>query len=99
MKRVIHMFFVAILCGCGALRPLTAADADMRDYEDYALGGDWHAHLAKKLALGQRYLDKHPDGAWAADVRAQFEVGEAKLFARSKEDREVAMTYLTDLPN
>ncbi len=99
MKLVAYILSVAVCCGCGALRPLTAADADMRDYEDYALGGDWHAHLAEKLALGQRYLDKHPNGAWADDVRAQFELGEATLLARAKEDREVAMTYLSYLPN
>lgn len=99
MKLVVCMLLASVLCGCGALRPLTAADADMRDYEDYALGGDWHAHLAEKLALAQKYLDRHPDGAWADDVRAQFELGEAKLNERAKEDREVAMTYLTYLPN
>lgn len=99
MKHVTCMLLAAALCGCGFMRPLTAANADMRDYQDYALGGDEHAHLARKLALAQRYLDRHPDGAWAADVREAYDRGEAVLFERAKQSREGAIGYLTDLPN
>lgn len=78
---------------------MTASSADLRDYQDYALGGDEHARLGDKLALAQRYLQRHPTGAWAEDVRAEYDQGEAKYFARAQDDRQIAMEYLTVLPN
>jgi hypothetical protein len=51
-----------------------------------------------RLANAQRYLEKHPRGAYAAEVRAYFEREEARWFAEARASSERAMAYLTELP-
>jgi len=82
------------LAGCATLRPLTAASADQEDYQTIRLvSGD-----GERLVAAQRYLVRHPDGAWAADVRAEYERAEAAFFERAKASRAGAIDYLAFLP-
>ena len=83
------------LVGCATLRPVTAASADLEDYQTIRLV----SNEGERLVAAQRYLSRHPDGAWAADVRAQFERAEAAYFEQAKESRAGAIGYLAVLPS
>jgi len=83
------------LVGCVALRPLAAQSADQEDYQTIRLvSGE-----GERLVAAQRYLERHPDGAWAADVRAELERAENAYFERAKESRTGAIDYLVFLPS
>lgn len=100
MKYVNYMFLVAIFCGCAALRPITAGPSDFADFSTYhrAPSGSF-AERAKKLKLAWAYLAAHPGGAYASDVRAEFDVGEESLFESAKGDRDAAVELLAALPD
>lgn len=83
------------LAGCAALRPLTAQSADQEDYQTIRLV----SNEGERLAAAERYLARHPRGAWAVDVRADYERREATYFDQAKESREGAIGYLALLPS
>jgi hypothetical protein len=84
----------AALIGCGAPTQMLAAPADLADYRAFRTA----AYEGDRLAKGQAYLESHPDGAWAGEVREAFETEEAAWFERSKSSRFLARAYLASLP-
>lgn len=82
------------LSACAELRPLTAASADQEDYQTLRL----LSNEGERLAAAERYLARHPDGAWAAEVRGQYERAEEAYFEQAKESRGGAIDYLALLP-
>jgi len=84
-----------ILTGCAVLRPVTAGSADQEDYQTIRLV----SNEGERLVAAQRYLAKHPNGAWAADVRAEYERAEAAFFQHATESRDGSIGYLAILPS
>jgi hypothetical protein len=80
--------------GCAALRSITAANDDLADYRAFRVA----AHEGTRLARAQRYLEAHPAGAWADEVRAIFEAEEPKFFEAASLSRDETREYLADLP-
>ena len=96
--RVLCMCSLASLAcaalGCAALRPVTASSGDLADYRETRTQRTW----GRRLAAMQRYLERRPDGAWAAEVREELDREEPRFFARASDSREGVRGYLTDLP-
>ena len=76
------------------MRPVTADSGDVADYRAYRAS----AHPGRRLARAQRYLEAHPRGAWASEVRAEFDADEARFFEAAKASRAKTRDYLVDLP-
>lgn len=90
MKKL-ALIFVA---GCAVVRPMVASNDNLADHRAFVLAraeGD-------RLAHAQRYLESHPRGAWAADVRAAFDVEEAAYYRNSTRSRDAAIDYIAWLP-
>lgn len=83
-----------LLAGCAELRPMTAPSDDLEDYRAYRVA----AAEGTRLARAQTYLERHPDGAWSAEVRAAFEEEEPRFYEKSQGSREGVRRYLADLP-
>jgi hypothetical protein len=86
---------VVVLGGCAAPRQMLAANDDLRDYRAFRVS----AHEGRRLFQAQRYLERHPKGAWADEVRAAFETEEAAWFDAAKTSRARAREYIVDLPD
>ncbi len=82
------------LTGCAVPRQMLATPDDLRDYRVFRTA----AHEGRRLAMAQRYLARHPDGAWAAEVRPLFEAEEEAWFEAAKSSRTRAREYVIDLP-
>jgi hypothetical protein len=82
------------LASCALARPMVASNADLSDYRAVALA----RAEGERLARATRYLDRHPDGAWAADVRAAFATEEPAYYQASTKSRSAALDYLAWLP-
>ncbi len=82
------------LCSCAAVRPLTASNADAADHRSFTLA----RAEGERLRLATHYLERHPDGAWAPDVRAAFDAEEPRYYAASQKSRAAAIDYLAWLP-
>ncbi len=80
--------------GCATLRPLTAGSGDLADYRSFRVA----AAPGTRLARAQSYLERHPKGAFADEVRAAWEDEEPRYFVRAQASREGALRYLVDLP-
>lgn len=76
-----------VLCGCTRL---VMPSSELDDYRAW--------RVTRRLADAQRYLENHPRGAYASEVRADFEREEARWFAEARASSERAMQYLIDLP-
>jgi hypothetical protein len=85
---------LAALGGCAVPRQMLATPDDLRDYRAFRLA----AHEGRRLAMAQRYLWRHPEGAWARDVRPLFEAEEEAWFEAAKTSRTRAREYVIDLP-
>jgi hypothetical protein len=85
---------LACSAGCAQLRPMLAGSDDLADYRAFRVADDEGVRLARALA----YLEKHPQGAWAADVRAIFDDEEPRYYERSQASRQAMLDYLTNLP-
>jgi hypothetical protein len=83
-----------VISGCSGMRAMTAPSGDLADYRAFRVA----AAEGTRLARAQRYLERHPDGAFAAEVRAAFEREEPRYFARAQRSRDDAAQYLADLP-
>jgi len=83
------------IAGCTALRPLTAGSGDLADYRAFRVA----AAPGTRLARAKKYLDQHPTGAFAEEVRAAWEDEEPRYFERAQASREGARRYLADLPD
>ena len=91
MKR----FLPLLLASCAFARPMTASNGDLADYRAVALAkteGD-------RLSRATRYLDRHPNGAWADDVRTAFANEEPAYYRACTTSRSAAIDYLAWLPH
>lgn len=85
---------VAMTMSCAALRPMTAAPADLEDYRSFRVA----AAEGTRLARAKKYLERHPSGTFAEEVRTAFEDEEPRFFEKASATREGARRYLADLP-
>jgi hypothetical protein len=81
--------------GCATFRPLIAGSGDLEDYRAYRVA----AAEGTRLARAQRYLARHPKGAFAEEVRAAYDEEEPRFFEASQRTQEGARRYLVDLPD
>src|SRR5208283_3180712 len=81
--------------GCGVSKQMFANPGDFADYRAFRSA----AQEGTRLSRAQQYLRRHPDGAWADEVRASFEVEEPTWFEGAKASRERARDYVVDLPH
>ena len=81
--------------GCTTLRPMTAGSGDLADYRAFRVA----AAPGTRLARAKKYLDQHPSGAFADEVRAVWEDEEPRYFQSAQASREGASRYLVDLPD
>ncbi|HEY8038301.1 MAG TPA: hypothetical protein VIF15_00835 [Polyangiaceae bacterium] len=82
------------LPGCSVPRQMLAAPDDLSEYRAFRAA----AHEGARLAAAQRYLEHHPRGAWADEVRLVFDAEEAAWFEAAKTSRSRAREYVVDLP-
>lgn len=82
------------LAGCTVPRQMLATPQDLEDYRAFRLA----AHQGQRLAAAQRYLVRHPQGAWVDEVRLVFEAEEGAWFEAAKTSRARAREYVVDLP-
>lgn len=80
--------------GCATFRPMLAGSGDLEDYRAFRVAGA----EGTRLARAQKYLARHPKGAFADEVRAAFEDEEPRYFEASQATQEGARRYLADLP-
>lgn len=73
---------------------MTASNDDLADHRAFTLERAEGARLSR--ALG--YLEKHPNGAWAADVRAAFDAEEPGYYRACTKSRAAAIDYIAWLP-
>jgi hypothetical protein len=85
---------VTTLLGCAVPQQMLASPADLTDYRAFRVA----AHEGRRLYEAQRYLARHPHGAWADEVRALFDSEEAAWFEAAKTSRVRAREYVVDLP-
>jgi hypothetical protein len=83
-----------LAAGCALPQQVLARPDDLADYRAFRMA----AHEGRRLYEAQRYLERHPRGAWADEVRAAFEVEEAAWFEAAKTSRTRAREYVIDLP-
>jgi hypothetical protein len=83
------------LCvSCVVPRQMIAAPDDLADYRAFRTA----RREGPRLAAAQAYLGRHPRGAWADEVRAEFESEEEAWFEAAKVSRSRARDYVVDLP-
>lgn len=82
------------LTGCATLRPITAAVDDEQDYRKLRTASSWGA----RLASAQAYVEKHPSGAWVAEVNEIFENEEPKFWDQQSSTRAGTSNYVAWLP-
>lgn len=81
--------------GCGLGSALVASPVDHDDYVAIRMA----AHEGTRIAREKAYLERHPKGVYAAEVRAAYEVEEPAYFERAKATPEGARDYLASLPD
>ncbi len=86
---------VALSLGCAELRPMVAPPGDLEDYRAFRVA----AAKGTRLARAKRYLHRHPNGAFAAEVGKAFEEEEPAYFEEAQTSREGVRRYLADLPD
>jgi len=74
---------------------MTAGPGDLEDYRAFRVAGA----EGTRLARAKKYIERHPKGAFAAEVTAAFEDEEPRYFERAQASREGARRYLADLPD
>ncbi len=80
---------------CAVVKPIVADSGDLADYRAFRVA----AHEGVRLSRAQHYLDAHPSGAWASEVRAAFDAEEPRYFEAATASRAKTSEYLTDLPH
>src|SRR5688500_9404005 len=81
MKRALCML---LLTGCASFKTVLAPPNDLEDYRAYRVA----AYRGTRLARAQKYLERHPAGTFADEVRAAFEEEEPRYFAEAQESRD-----------
>jgi hypothetical protein len=74
---------------------MVAGSGDLEDYRAFRVAAAEGTRLARAL----RYLERHPKGAFADEVRGAFDEEEPRFFERSQATSEGARRYLADLPD
>lgn len=85
----------ASVSGCATFKPMVASSGDLEDYRAYRVAGA----EGMRLARAKRYLERHPSGSFASEVRAAFDEEEPRYFEHAQASREGARRYLADLPD
>jgi hypothetical protein len=85
---------VVLLTGCAAFKQVVAENSDLADYRSFKVA----AREGVRLARAQAYLEAHPHGTWAGDVRAAFDAEEPPYFEACQRSRAGVSDYLVDLP-
>ena len=80
--------------GCASMRTVVAPPDDLADYRAFRVA----AVTGTRLARAQAYLERHPRGAFAEEVRAAFDEEEPRYFEQSQVSRAAVSRYLMDLP-
>jgi hypothetical protein len=91
----VAMALALALAGCATFRPMTASSGDLEDYRAFRVA----AAEGTRLARAKKYLELHPSGSFAEEVRAVFEEEEPRYFEKAQATREGARRYLADLPD
>lgn len=81
--------------GCATFKPMLAGSADLEDYRAFRVAGA----EGTRLSRAEKYLARHPKGAFADEVRAAYDDEEPRFFEASQASQEAARRYLADLPN
>ncbi len=84
----------ATALSCAMPTQMLASPDDLAAYRAFRTA----VHEGERLALAQHYLEGHPHGAWAEEVRSAFDAEEPEWFERAKTSRSRARAYLVDLP-
>jgi hypothetical protein len=87
--------FSASALGCATFKPMIASSNDLEDYRAFRVA----EAQGTRLARAKTYVERHPKGAFVAEVRAAFESEEPRYFERAQATREGARRYLADLPD
>jgi hypothetical protein len=93
--RVLLVLLVAAPLACVVPQQMLASPGDLRDYRAFREA----AQEGSRLAAAQRYLRRHPEGAWEGEVRTVFDAEEAAWFEVAKVSRSRAREYVVDLPD
>lgn len=93
MKRAVCMLLLG-LTSCASFKTVLAPPNDLEDYRAYRVA----AYRGTRLARAQVYLERHPEGTFADEVRTAFEQEEPRYFQEAQESREGVRRYLADLP-
>jgi hypothetical protein len=91
---VLGLLALFLLPACAMGRQIAADNDDLADYRAFRVA----AHEGTRLRRAQGYLEAHPKGRWAAEVRAVFEEEEPAYFEAAKTSRDKVRDYLVDLP-
>ena len=94
MARSLLLPALLALSSCAVGRQMLAENGDLADYRAFRVAG----HEGVRLARASRYLEAHPSGAWADEVRATFNREEPLYFEASTASRAKTSEYLADLP-
>jgi len=86
--------FVATLPSCATFREMTTTSSDLEDYRAFRVAGAEGTRLARAKA----YVERHPKGAFVAEVKTAFDEEEPRYFEKAQGSREGARRYLADLP-
>jgi len=90
---------VALAClagsACAVPTQMLAATSDLADYRAFRTA----EHEGTRLARAQAYLERHPNGKWADEVRSRFQVEEPAWFEGAKGSHTRARDYVVDLPH
>ena len=91
---VVALVAAVVLSGCGFSSMLVASSSDHEDYRAVRIA----AHPGTRLARARAYLERHPRGVYADDVRRIYDTEEPVFFERAKDSPEAARDYLASLP-
>ena len=83
------------LPSCASFRTMTTSSGDLEDYRAFRVS----AVQGTRLSRAKTYLDRHPSGAFVAEVREAFDTEEPRYFEQAQASREGARRYLADLPD
>ena len=91
---VVGFAFSLALPACSAGRMFVASSTDHEDYRAVRMA----AHVGTRLARARSYLERHPKGVYAVEVKQIYETEEPQYFERAKGTSDGARDYLASLP-
>jgi len=92
---VTRALVLVLLSGCAVGKQLVAENADLADYRSFRVA----AREGPRLSRAQAYLEAHPQGTWASEVREVFDAEEPAYFEACQGSRAGVSEYLVDLPH